>query len=362
MAQNRIFSLGGIGGGPNPCCCGGGECTASVCLNICGVGIASGIPVRLKFGGSTVASGTTDGTGCASMTIPGENTYTVEFDYNGQTISVDDVLVGCGDPTILPFGALQVIGCVEFLTDATVTIDGHGTQTTDSTGNTYWYLPFSGYTYTVSHFRFADATGTWDGTTCLQIPMEPADGYTCACGCNIPVCNTLNFTDSLFGASISLVHAADPSNPLLWYGTYDATYTSIAGCCPGGTVRIYYWWPGGTTGGPPDCISGAPVRRSFGTESVECPAHPDQLIVCPGTGPPGSGGPGLGDPDTYDVVCYPLDAVYTYEDYAPSDPPVCFGCGCVVDLVHFAPTSCLNVLFPGGGGGQVVTLTDTCSP
>ncbi len=83
-----IFFLGSLG-----CCCG---CDISFVVRLCG-SLISGALVTIKVagGGSTITSGTTDGSGVVGLSIPATDTYTVEVSKTGITTVTQDLLLTC---------------------------------------------------------------------------------------------------------------------------------------------------------------------------------------------------------------------------------------------------------------------------
>ena len=97
MAQVRVVSLGGIGA---PCCCGG--CTVTITPSFCGAPIAD-CGVAIYSGASLIASGTTDGTGSVTLTIPSAGTYTVKATLSGfDPVSASRALT-CGGTAGIAF-------------------------------------------------------------------------------------------------------------------------------------------------------------------------------------------------------------------------------------------------------------------
>ncbi len=109
MAQVKVFSLGGIGA---PCCCGGG-CTTTICATFCGVNLA-GASITVKSGSTTIASGTTDSTGCLAVTIPAAGTYTIDLNVAGLGSATHTANLTCGGS----FGAGLAVPANLSLTDA----------------------------------------------------------------------------------------------------------------------------------------------------------------------------------------------------------------------------------------------------
>ncbi len=102
MAQNRTLSLGGIG---SPCCCGGCAPIKFCLTNACGGGPCSNVTVTV---GSV--SGTTDSTGCVTLSGLSAGTSTVTTSGNprytdtsgaytlvcGGTLTISDIPTGSG--------------------------------------------------------------------------------------------------------------------------------------------------------------------------------------------------------------------------------------------------------------------------
>jgi hypothetical protein len=114
MAQVGAFMLGGVG---SPCCCGG-PCNTTICANFCGLSVV-GVAVTVKtLGGATVATGTTDASGCVSVAIPGAGTYNVTIALSGFTTTTVSKALTCNGTTGVSFPIPATLS----LTDSSTTI------------------------------------------------------------------------------------------------------------------------------------------------------------------------------------------------------------------------------------------------
>lgn len=141
MAQIKGLRLGGIG---SPCCCGG--CTVSICAVFCGKNVA-GVSVSISGGGS----GTTDATGCVSLTIPSAGTYNVTISLTGFTTRTQSKALTCGGSATVQFNIANTLT----LTDSSTTI----TLTNTGTGHNIWrgcYELAEASTQTTAQFQPAD--------------------------------------------------------------------------------------------------------------------------------------------------------------------------------------------------------------
>lgn len=97
MAQNKGLSLGGMG---SPCCCGG-VCAFTVCVTDCSSATVNGVTVQILSGATVVASGTTIGSGCVTLIIPGPGTYTITASIGGAVFYTFTGSLACNGLKIL---------------------------------------------------------------------------------------------------------------------------------------------------------------------------------------------------------------------------------------------------------------------
>ncbi len=120
MAQNKAFSLGGVG---HPCCCTG-QCNTTICAVYCGVNVA-GVTVTVKTGGgATVATGTTASNGCVVLNIGTAGTYNVTIALTGFTTRTVSKALTCGGMTAVGFLTNTVLSLTD--SDRTITLTNTG--------------------------------------------------------------------------------------------------------------------------------------------------------------------------------------------------------------------------------------------
>jgi hypothetical protein len=182
--------------------------------------------------------------------------------YNGITASVTQDFTGT-NPTGPPAAVFYIIGvwvlgCEAIgVEGAEVTITGLGpAQTTNSSGYTPtgWITPLdTANTYSIACDRFADATGAIT-MPCQEVELTAGEGYACALNCNLPIEDTLDFTDSCLGSS-----TATYDGPTGYFvGSLAVSVPAYDGCpAYNSTVTYYlagagsyitYTAPGGTSG------------------------------------------------------------------------------------------------------------------
>ncbi len=101
MAQVKAFSLGGLG---SPCCCSG--CVVTVCVTNCSSPVV-GATVTIKSGSTTIATGTTNSSGCAgNLNIGTAGTYTIVIAASGHTTTtLTGIHLDCGQTFNFDFTA-----------------------------------------------------------------------------------------------------------------------------------------------------------------------------------------------------------------------------------------------------------------
>lgn len=85
------------------CCCTPPDCTTTVNVTVTGcVSYESGVAVAVKVGGSTLASGTTNGSGYVSLSpsAPSGTAATVEFSKTGYNATSSSITLTCGTVTV----------------------------------------------------------------------------------------------------------------------------------------------------------------------------------------------------------------------------------------------------------------------
>jgi hypothetical protein len=343
--QVKVFSLGSLGGGTKPCCCGGSTpCTTTFCyLNCTGTAVSGA-----TFSVSGAGSGTTDASGCVAVTIPTSgNSYSVTVtDPNGISLTLTMTLA-C-ETYIFHQTCFQVLGCHSAGTSSnptngiSVTITpasgltlSSTTLTTDVTGTVCWPYTTDSYGWAISHYRIASQSGTT--SSCGTTTLTAATGYTCACNCNMPICNTLDLTDSILG-STTLVNTGSQ-----WVGTLVISYPGLCGC-PASTVTISYLW---------ECELIVGINVKPGPSNICCggpvPTCPDDT--------------GLAQASLINAFTLSGPTCgYTDQTYTGTACPGCFNCGGTVG--GCGTTECdgaQSTIWGASGAAVVITVTDSCT-
>jgi hypothetical protein len=241
--------------GPLTLTCGGTAgiqlcCTGQICAFDCASNYP-GVTITIKdLSGTTIISGVTDSTGCFNYGIP-PGTYNVTATPpSGYGCTATSVTVGCGTSYNFNFTRLGILGCAgTIVLEETVTfvVPGVGTLTTDATGFTVpicsLILPSSGITISADRFTTVTTSGSGppvvptSGCTAFQmgIPSYIESGYICFCNCNIPLCQTLQVTDSVLGA---LTLTYNPGT-VSFEGSLSVPYAGYCDC-PAGTAIVNY--------------------------------------------------------------------------------------------------------------------------
>ena len=113
--------------------------------------------------------------------------------------------------------------------------------TTNSSGQAgFPWVSTLTFGYSISYgSRFTTASGSQTG--CFTVTLSPASGYTCACSpCPIPMCNTLDLTDSVIGA-VTLTFTGGST----WSGTIDYAFPGYCNCLAA-TIPVTYYYDGCT--------------------------------------------------------------------------------------------------------------------
>lgn len=227
----RGFSLG----------CGCCACNFKVQVNnVCG-GVVSGASVTVTQGGTTVASGTTDGSGGFTASLA-HGSYTVAVSATGFcTPSNQNTTQVCPAGTTTTFTIdpntclFTITGCCSLaLQGATVAVTGGGTGTTNSSGQVTLSIPCSAgfISVSVSKSRFVTQTFSITDTSCsIGKTLLPASGYHCFVGCADPIPDTLHGTDSVAGAFTLTYQTSGPAINC-WQGSLSYNYPGCSGGAP----------------------------------------------------------------------------------------------------------------------------------
>jgi len=98
------MGVGGFCGG----CCG---CNTTICVLQCGSLPVFGASVAILSGGSTVAAGTTGGTGCVTLSIPSAGSYTLQATVSGTMVYNASRALSCNGTTNISITAADVVCC-----------------------------------------------------------------------------------------------------------------------------------------------------------------------------------------------------------------------------------------------------------
>lgn len=101
MASLSTFDVDG-------CCCGGGTCNFTACVTgMSGTALAGATITVLAScpGGATIATGTTDGTGCVTVNIGSAGTYCVQVDATGFNQWTKTSSMSCAGSMTVPLAS-----------------------------------------------------------------------------------------------------------------------------------------------------------------------------------------------------------------------------------------------------------------
>lgn len=235
-------------------------------------------PVKVKDGsGTVVATGTTDGLGCVTVTLNAAGTYTAYITVSGNDYSSPATTLACGDNTTtnvnvgpIPAAAamtLTVIGCASAgVPGATVQItDPYGavtTLTTNSSGQVTYSRIFGGtYNVTVTAPGYNTLTTTRSGCTSWSgfTLTVNSTNYRC-CGCGPMPITTLYVTDDV--GTLTCTYASNNPNISTsigpvgagWYSVFRGSwgtvgYAEYAVICSGGSATLTLHWARNWGGG-----------------------------------------------------------------------------------------------------------------
>jgi hypothetical protein len=128
------------------CCCGG-ACSTTICAKNCSNGNINGALVTIESGATTIDSGTTDVSGCVTLTIPSAGSYTVVVTQGPTTLFSGTKTLTCGGTV--------TFNCFTALPNTIYFTFGGVTVALTRTGGTW----SSNCTTTVSSVGFATYTG-----------------------------------------------------------------------------------------------------------------------------------------------------------------------------------------------------------
>lgn len=342
---------------PGTCCgCTPATCnitfclTDSCCASSCGL---SGATFTLKSGGTTVATGTTDATGCVTINAVTAGTYDLTVAYGGSTLTDSGFTVMCASTYTFFYAGLYVLGCNgQPVPGATVTVNppagltvSPSSVTSDGTGLARGFCyPTPSLPYTITQSRFLTSTGTT--TACDNVSLAPATGFHCAPCCGWPVCDTLNLTDSVLGAA-TLSYDAGLG---YWWGTLSYSFGGYCGC-PASATTVAYIWP----------YSGNcnVIGVSHPTQSAPGNICAASFLACPAAGTP-----------SHTTAAGTASGSYSCNPFSNSF--VANGCGtcvncfattpqqCQTGFSHLGPDSYSTLWGSAGLAGITFTLSDTC--
>lgn len=231
------------------CCCGGSGCNAIVCVTTCVTTGLAGATVTIKTGaGVTVASGTTDATGCVTLAIGTANTYTATVSAANYTTRNISEFFSCGGshtynltPTsswVCPCSPCTTVLLPSVLTGS----DGMGSFPLTASGGSWFgcaMRPYTGCTTdpvncsgsdlfgsgTMVPVRFIFACGTTTGNFSMAIQIN-----ICANG-HGPLRNT---DCTISSGATTLMNAICATGPPTSCSPFDWGITaSVAGACSG---------------------------------------------------------------------------------------------------------------------------------
>ena len=233
FTQVKAFSLGGLG---SPCCCGGGPCSITICVSACSAPLV-GDPVTVKSGSTTVASGTTNGSGCVTLTIPSAGTYTVVVtDPTFGTLSGNYALT-CGGLLNLSYGnppSGSVCCGVCAIPLSLVLTDSIGSHALTFSGG-FWT---SGLLAAPGFKTMAELPiGTCDGFNPVTINASGSAAYQYTVTCNFSVGGNLTVTQNWWDQCwIPANQCAGCTNDLVACGIAPS-----CGVICGGPTTLVYW-------------------------------------------------------------------------------------------------------------------------
>jgi hypothetical protein len=330
--------------------CGGtttiapGAGAVSFCFQDCALNPLSGATFTVfTLAGAMISSGTTDGTGCVGLAVPAAGNYKLTVAYGGNTLTVASVYISCSGLTY-ENATVQALGCwnspvpgaqVVITPGAGLTLSTT-TLTTDSTGTVSFPYPVSTYySYSITYgSRFATATGST--IDCITVNLAAAAGYECACDpCPIPLCDTLDLTDSILGGCVLTFGGGG------WTGSIVTAFPGYCGC-PAATVTVSYIFDG--------CNLTIYVHFANGALN---PCTGLDIAGCPNDA--GSGIEYLGNTMTSAACALPAS-----EWTATTAACVCAQCnafGTIYPAGCFTGSSGVAIWL---GGASTITITDSC--
>jgi len=219
-----------------------GTCTGTVTVNVkCNSTNISGATVTISQGGTTYATGTTNGSGNFSTTaLPSAGTYDVAVSKTGFASYTGTFSYSCSSITVNVTIASTsnvitgtISGCGSVLSGVLVTADqggpSLGTATTDGSGN--FSLTLSSWSggsvnLTGAKLRYANLTGITTPSACAitsssgSRTMTPSSAYTCHPGCfpGLPV--DKNTTCTFDGQTVTMTYSSIRNG---WVGTVTLT-------------------------------------------------------------------------------------------------------------------------------------------
>lgn len=217
-------------------------CAGTVTVNVkCNSTNISGATVTISQGGTTYATGTTNGSGNFSTTaLPSAGTYDVAVSKTGFASYTGTFSYSCSSITVNVTIASTsnvitgtISGCGSVLSGVLVTADqggpSLGTATTDGSGN--FSLTLSSWSggsvnLTGAKLRYANLTGITTPSACAitsssgSRTMTPSSAYTCHPGCfpGLPV--DKNTTCTFDGQTVTMTYSSIRNG---WVGTVTLT-------------------------------------------------------------------------------------------------------------------------------------------
>jgi len=235
-------------------------CSGTVTVNVkCGGANVASAGVTISLSGTTIASGTTNGSGNFATSLlaaagtydltvakAGFATYTGTFTFSCANATVNVVLPSTSNVISGVVGGCgNIVGALVTATQGVTTL---GTATTNGSGA--YSITLSGWssgavTVTATKTRYSNGSTvttplSCGGTTTANIVLTPATDYYCdPCGGAVPIYKTLYLTQPWDGAIVALTNPSGAG----WSGTGTWTGTVYDDCGPTNssqTVTVYW--------------------------------------------------------------------------------------------------------------------------
>jgi hypothetical protein len=216
-------------------------CSTTICVQGCGGQYQPNATVTIKSGSTVIATGTTDATGCVTLSIPAAGSYTVIVVLAGFSTSTSTLTLGCGGLQIIALTLADAWTC--FCTGTgncpswpfgTVKInDGQGSVTC-TYGSTFGGA-VQGYIGCATRTMMNPALySTWAGTSC-----------------GLPNGTSMITTPLIF--TLQCVNVGTPSYLVVVYAPFCSggpfTWMDNADCSGNPPQTSMFWWDNIDSGG-----------------------------------------------------------------------------------------------------------------